>query len=62
MKKTGIALGVLAVAAVVLEFYALSDPNDDIITITSFMRSLPCWSTSLIWGFVGVLIGHFYWK
>lgn len=62
MKKTGMALGALAALAVAWEFVAMSNPSDDIITITAFMRQVPCAAKAAIWSFVGLLLGHFYWR
>lgn len=62
MKKTAIALGVLSGLAIAWEFVALSNPTDDIVTITMFMRQVPCAAKVTIFSFVGLLIGHFYWK
>jgi hypothetical protein len=62
VKKTAIALGVLAAGAVAWEFIAKANPEDDIITITAFFRVAPCWGTVAVVGFMCALAAHVYWR
>ena len=62
MKKTGVVLGALVAGAVALEGYALSNPGDDVVTISDFIRAFPCWATVAMFSFIGALSGHLWWK
>lgn len=62
MKKTGLALLAVTIFVLIWEVLALSNPADDIWTITAFLRALPVWAV-FFGGFIfGGIAGHAWWK
>jgi hypothetical protein len=62
LKKTALALGIAVALIVAWEMYGVNDPNDDVVTITEFMRSLPPMAIAAVSLTIGVLFGHFWWR
>lgn len=59
MRKTGIFLAVLAVAALAWEGYAIV--NDDVALITTTVAEANVVMGGLVSFLIGVLCGHFFW-